>query len=214
MTGVMKRVLDLFLLLASSPIWVPAFCLVAILVRINLGSPIFFRQERAGFGGAPFQILKFRTMMESRDKNGELLPDAERLTTFGKWIRSASLDELPGLINVIRGEMSLVGPRPLPFRYLDRYTPEQNRRHEVPPGVTGWAQINGRNAISWEERFELDVWYVANQSLLLDLRIMARTLEVLFSGRGVTARDHATMPEFLGSAERRGAGESRQVSDC
>jgi sugar transferase EpsL len=160
-----KRVFDLVLTLASAVVWLPILLIVAMVVRWRLGAPVFFRQQRPGLNGQPFQMIKFRSMTDARGANGELLPDAERLPAFGKWLRATSLDELPELFNVLKGDMSLVGPRPLLMQYLPRYTARQARRHEVRPGITGWAQINGRNAISWEEKFELDVWYVENRSL-------------------------------------------------
>lgn len=195
----MKRLFDIVLVLLAAPLWVPVLLLAALLVRLKLGSPVLFRQERPGWQGRPFPLLKFRTMTDARDAEGELLPDAERLTPFGRRLRSTSIDELPELLNVLRGEMSLVGPRPLLMRYLPRYTPEQARRHEARPGLTGWAQINGRNAISWEEKFRLDVWYVDHQSLALDVRILLSTLKKVIVREGISAAGDATMPEFMGS---------------
>jgi lipopolysaccharide/colanic/teichoic acid biosynthesis glycosyltransferase len=185
------------LLLLLSPILV----ITAILVRIRLGSPIFFRQQRPGLHGMPFMLVKFRSMTDTRDAEGNLLPDAERLPRFGKMLRSTSLDELPELWNVLRGEMSFVGPRPLLMRYLERYSPEQARRHEVRPGITGWAQVNGRNAVDWPERFALDVWYVDNLSLLLDIRILLKTVGAIVKREGVSQEGHATMQEFMGNEE-------------
>ncbi|WP_020676308.1 sugar transferase [Geopsychrobacter electrodiphilus] len=179
--------------------FLPIIVMLIMLVRIRLGSPVFFRQVRPGLDGQPFQIYKFRTMTSDRDGLGRLLPDLKRLTKFGQFLRSFSLDELPGLINVIKGEMSLVGPRPLLMEYLDRYTPEQARRHEMRPGITGWAQVNGRNAISWEEKFKLDVWYVDNQSLWLDMKILWMTLAKVFKRDGISHAGEATMTEFMGS---------------
>jgi sugar transferase EpsL len=173
----------------------PILAVVALLVRITLGRPIFFRQKRPGLGGEPFDLIKFRTMQEGKGS------DAERLTTVGRFLRSSSLDELPELWNVLRGEMSLVGPRPLLVEYLDRYTPEQARRHEMKPGLTGWSQVNGRNAISWVEKLALDVWYVDHWSLWLDLRILALTPRAVLTGRGVTAPGSATVPEFGGTSQ-------------
>jgi len=195
-----KRCLDLLLLLASGPVWLPALALTALLVRAFMGRPVVFRQPRPGRHGRIFQLRKFRTMTDARDRQGNLLPDAQRLTAFGRWLRATSLDELPELYNVLRGDMSLVGPRPLLVQYLPRYSPEQARRHEVPPGLTGWAQVHGRNAVSWEERFRLDVWYVDHRSLGLDLRILARTLGLVLFRRGIPAPGEATMPEFRGPA--------------
>jgi len=165
-------------------------------VRRELGRPVLFRQVRPGLHGKPFMMYKFRTMTEERDAEGRLLPDEKRLTSFGAWLRSWSLDELPELFNVLKGDMSLVGPRPLLMEYLDRYTPEQFRRHEVKPGITGWAQINGRNAISWEEKFKLDVWYVDNWSLWLDMKIIALTFWKVIKREGINQPGHATMEEF------------------
>ena len=174
-------------------------CLVlALLVRWRLGSPVIYRSRRPGRNAELFTLLKFRTMTDERDATGDLLPDEDRLTEFGRLLRSTSLDELPELINVLAGHMSLVGPRPLLPRYLDRYTQEQARRHDVRPGITGLAQIRGRNAISWEDRLSLDVWYVDNRSMALDLKILIETIGNVFSRRNVSAPGHATMPEFLG----------------
>jgi lipopolysaccharide/colanic/teichoic acid biosynthesis glycosyltransferase len=188
----MKRFLDLFLVLLTAPIWLPVLAVVALAVRLALGRPVFFRQARAGKGGREFLLCKFRSMRAGAGT------DAERLTRFGCGLRASSLDELPELFHVIRGEMSLVGPRPLPVRYLPRYTPEQARRHEVRPGLTGWAQVHGRNALTWEEKFRLDVWYVDHRSLWLDLRILAMTAWQVARGRGISAEGQATMAEFLG----------------
>ena len=195
-----KRLFDLTVLLLLAPFWIPLLVLVAFCNRIALGKPIVFQQIRPGKGGRPFRIVKFRTMSESRDAQGALLPDEQRLTPFGKFLRATSLDELPEILNVIRGEMSLVGPRPLLMQYLRLYTPRQARRHDVLPGITGWAQVNGRNALSWEQKFELDVWYVENRSLWLDLRILALTVVRLFSREGINAPGHATAPFFEGTA--------------
>jgi len=195
-----KRILDLALVVATAPFWLPLLVATAILVRIQLGAPIFFRQPRPGLHGRTFELIKFRSMSNARDAAGNPRPDAERLGSFGRWLRSTSLDELPELLNVLRGEMSLVGPRPLLIQYLDRYTPEQRRRHEVRPGLTGWAQINGRNALSWEERFALDVWYVDHRTLRLDLRILFATFSQVLGRRNVSAPGQATMPEFFPSA--------------
>lgn len=173
--------------------------LLALLVRTKLGSPVFFRQTRPGLHGKPFEMVKFRTMTDARDAQGELLPDSERLPPFGRFLRSSSLDELPELWNVLKGEMSLVGPRPLLMEYLPLYTPQQYRRHEVRPGVTGWAQVNGRNAISWEEKFALDVWYVENQSFWLDVKILLLTVKKVLVKDGISAAGEATMTKFTGS---------------
>lgn len=194
----MKRLLDVVLILIAMPIWVLAMLLLMLTVRLKLGSPIFFTQARPGLHSRPFTLLKFRTMNDARDAHDQLLPDAERLTDFGRLLRSTSLDELPELINVLRGEMSLVGPRPLLMQYLPRYTPRQARRHEVKPGVTGWAQVNGRNALTWEQKFALDVWYVSHRSLALDVRILCLTLWQVAKRKGISRDGHATMSEFLG----------------
>jgi lipopolysaccharide/colanic/teichoic acid biosynthesis glycosyltransferase len=172
---------------------------IAWRVQKELGKPVLFRQVRPGLNGKPFVMYKFRTMTEERDAEGRLLPDEKRLTPFGCFLREYSLDELPEFFNVLRGEMSLVGPRPLRMEYLDRYTPEQARRHEVKPGITGWAQVNGRNALPWEEKFKLDVWYVDNWTIWLDLKILWLTLVKVLRREGISAHGHATMPEFKGS---------------
>ena len=189
----MKRALDLAVVLLLAPFWLPLLAVVALLVRLKCGSPIFFRQPRPGWHGRPFTLLKFRTMHETPE------PDSERLTPFGKWLRATSLDELPELFHVLAGEMSLVGPRPLLMQYLPRYSPRQARRHEVRPGLTGWAQVRGRNALSWEEKFELDVWYVEHQTLWLDLQILILTLQTVLRRQGISAPGSATAPEFFGS---------------
>jgi len=194
-----KRLFDLVVLLLTAPLWLTALGAVAVSVRLNLGRPVLFRQPRPGRHGRVFELVKFRTMTDARDPHGTLLPDAQRLTRFGRWLRSTSLDELPEVLNVLRGEMSLVGPRPLLVQYLDRYSPEQARRHEVLPGLTGWVQVKGRNALSWEEKFRLDVWYVDHHSLWLDLRILVLTVWQVLRRHGVSAPGDATMPEFMGS---------------
>jgi sugar transferase EpsL len=180
----------------------PIFLVVAVVVRWKLGSPVLFRQQRPGLRAVPFTALKFRTMTGGLDARGNLLPDAERLTPVGSWIRSHTLDELPQLWNVLRGEMSLVGPRPLLVQYVERYTPEQARRHLVKPGITGLAQISGRNAISWEEKFALDTWYVDHKSLSLDITIMLKTILRLLKRDGISQAGHATMSEFMGTSKR------------
>jgi lipopolysaccharide/colanic/teichoic acid biosynthesis glycosyltransferase len=195
----MKRLLDLLLLLLSSPIWVPLLALTAGIVFIRMGPPLFFRQERAGKAGRPFRLVKFRTMTEARDGEGNLLPDAQRLPAFGAFLRGTSLDELPEIWNILRGDMTLVGPRPLPLRYVPRYSPEQARRLEVLPGLTGLAQIKGRNDLGWEERFRLDVWYVDHRSLWLDLVILGRTLLAVLRREGIAADGEVTMSEFTGT---------------
>lgn len=205
----LKRAFDLsfstLLIIASSPL----LAAIALAARISLGRPILFRQQRPGLHGKPFTLLKFRTMTDARDAEGRLLPDARRLTSFGRFLRATSLDELPELFNVLRGEMSLVGPRPLLVQYLDRYTSEQMRRHEVLPGITGWAQVNGRNALTWEEKFALDVWYVDNWSLWLDIKILAMTLVNVLRREGINHPGCATMEEFQGNRGIQQPGERR-----
>ena len=194
-----KRAFDLFLVLGALLLLWPLLLALAALVWLRHGWPVFFCQQRPGLGGCPFLLAKFRTMNQARDAQGNLLPDAQRLTRFGRFLRSTSLDELPELLNVLRGDMSLVGPRPLLMEYLPRYTPEQARRHEVRPGITGWAQVNGRNNIPWEEKFKLDVWYVDHRSLWLDLKILALTVIHVFQRKDISAAGHTTMPKFTGS---------------
>lgn len=194
-----KRLLDLALTIPALILLTPFFVLLVCLVRFKLGTPIFFFQQRPGLHGRSFIIYKFRTMTDAHDAQGNLLPDEDRLTRFGQFLRSTSLDELPELINVFTGEMSLVGPRPLLMRYLDRYTPEQKRRHEVKPGLTGWAQINGRNATLWTEKFAQDVWYVDHQSLELDLKIIALTAWKVVKREGISEQGHVTASEFMGT---------------
>lgn len=197
----MKRIMDVSAALIGLILLSPLLLIIAFLVRFKMGSPVLFRQLRPGFHGKPFAMLKFRTMLDKRDVCGKLLPDERRLPRIGGFLRSTSLDELPGLMNVLRGDMSLVGPRPLLMEYLDRYTPEEARRHEVKPGITGWAQVNGRNAISWEEKFQLDVWYVDHQSLWLDLKILWMTVFKVIRRQGISKDGQATMPEFQGSPD-------------
>ena len=194
-----KRLLDLAFTIPGLLAISPVFIIVALLILARIGRPVFFRQERPGLNARPFSLYKFRTMTDGRDEDGALLPDAQRLTPFGRFLRATSLDELPELFNVLKGDMSLVGPRPLLMRYLDRYTPEQFRRHEMPPGLTGWAQVNGRNALSWEEKFELDVWYLDHWSLWLDVKILALTLWKVLKREGISQAGHATMEEFMGT---------------
>lgn len=201
-----KRVFDLIAVMLTAPLWLPLLGVLAVLVRIKLGSPVFFRQKRPGHREAIFELIKFRTMTGERGADGQLLPDAKRLTPFGQWLRSTSLDELPELINVLKGEMSLVGPRPLLVQYLSRYTPEQRRRHEVPPGLTGWAQVNGRNALSWEDKFRLDVWYADHRSLWLDIRVLFRTVWQVIARENISAPGDATMPEFRPERPERAEG--------
>lgn len=194
-----KRLFDLTVGGAAVLLLSPLLLAIALAVRLRLGAPVLFRQIRPGLHGRPFTLYKFRTMTDARDPSGRLAPDAERLTAFGRLLRATSLDELPELLNVIRGDMSLVGPRPLLMQYLERYTPEQARRHEVRPGITGWAQINGRNALTWERKFELDVWYVDHRSASLDLRILAITAWKILRREGISEVGHATAREFTGS---------------
>jgi lipopolysaccharide/colanic/teichoic acid biosynthesis glycosyltransferase len=194
----MKRVFDCLLAaLALLLLCLPLLCLTW-LVRRKLGSPVFFRQTRPGMNGKPFNMVKFRTMTDARGSDGQLLPDADRLTAFGRFLRASSLDELPELWNVLKGDMSLVGPRPLLMEYLPLYSPEQARRHEVRPGITGWAQVNGRNALSWEEKFKLDVWYVGHRSLWLDIKILWLTVRKVLVREGISAAGEATMSKFTG----------------
>jgi sugar transferase EpsL len=193
-----KRTFDLVCSLSLLLVTLPIIGVTAWLVRRKLGSPVLFKQQRPGLHGKPFYIYKFRTMTDERDENGELLPDEVRLTRFGRLLRKLSLDELPQLFNVVKGDISLVGPRPLLMEYLPRYTSRQARRHEVRPGITGWAQVNGRNAISWEEKFELDVWYVENQSFWLDVKILWMTFFKVLRSEGISKEGHATMTKFMG----------------
>lgn len=199
----MKRVFDFILALCGFLALALPLVVLIWLVRRKLGSPVFFRQVRPGLYGKPFEMVKFRTMTSECGPDGQLLPDTERLTPFGRWLRATSLDELPELWNVLRGEMSLVGPRPLLMEYLPLYTPEQARRHEVRPGITGWAQVNGRNAISWADKFALDVWYVDHHSLWLDVQILWRTVRKVLVRDGISAPGDATMPKFEGFHENK-----------
>lgn len=194
----MKRVFDFVLTICGLLLLSPFILLLMLLVRFSLGAPIFFTQVRPGLNGKSFRMVKFRTMTDARGINGQLLPDADRLTDFGRFLRAASLDELPELWNVLKGEMSLVGPRPLLVEYLPLYSAEQARRHEVRPGITGWAQVNGRNAISWEEKFKLDVWYVDNRSLWLDFKILWLTILRVVCKSGINQEGHVTMEKFCG----------------
>lgn len=194
-----KRIFDSIVSATLLCLLTPIFLIIACLIKLNIGSPIFFRQTRPGFNGQPFEILKFRTLLNKKNRAGELLPDDQRITRFGRILRATSVDELPELWNVLKGEMSLVGPRPLLINYLSLYTQEQMRRHEVKPGITGWAQINGRNSISWEEKFKFDIWYVTHHSFLLDLYILGITLKKVLLQTGITANDQSTMPFFTGN---------------
>ena len=197
----MKRCLDVILSSAVLLAALPLFLLSAFCILVCMGRPLVFMQHRPGLKGKLFEMVKFRTMTDERGPDGQLLADKDRLPPFGRWLRASSLDELPELWNVLKGEMSLVGPRPLLVEYLPLYTPEQARRHEVRPGITGWAQVNGRNSISWEEKFKLDVWYVDNQSLWLDLKILWLTVKKVLVHDGISAQGDATMPKFTGSPE-------------
>ena len=196
-----KRIFDLVISLPAFIFLSPLMAFIAILVRIRLDSPVLFRQKRPGLHGKTFTLYKFRTMTNERDVQGNVLPDSERIPSFGRFLRNTSLDELPELFNVLRGDMSLVGPRPLLMQYLDRYTPEQARRHDVKPGITGWAQVNGRNAISWEDKFKLDVWYVDHQSFRLDLKIIRLTVWAILKGEGINQPGQATVEYFKGQQD-------------
>lgn len=199
MTDLVKRLLDIIIAAAALVLLSPVLLLLAWQIRRKLGTPVLFRQVRPGRGGIPFVMYKFRTMRDAEDKNGRPLPDAERLTPFGRKLRAASLDELPELLNVLKGDMSLVGPRPLLMEYLPLYNAEQRRRHLVRPGITGWAQVNGRNAISWPEKFRLDVWYVENRSLLLDIKILFLTVKKVLDRSGINSEGEATAAKFTGN---------------
>lgn len=194
-----KRFFDILVVLLALPLVLPVFLIAALMVSIKLGSPIFFSQMRGGYGGTRFRLWKFRSMTDARDANGALLPDADRLTPFGKFLRSSSLDEMPCLWNVIRGDMSIVGPRPFIADYLDLYSPEQMRRHDARPGITGWAQVNGRNSLSWEEKFDLDLWYVDHRSFWIDLRILWLTARKVVVREGINQEGEATAPRFTGT---------------
>ncbi len=197
-SALVKRAFDVVVAGSALVLLSPVLAAAAVAVRVTMGSPVLFRQQRPGRHGVPFELLKFRTMSERRGRDGALLPDAERLTAVGRFLRRTSLDELPELVNVVKGEMSLVGPRPLLMEYLPLYSPEQARRHAVRPGLTGWAQVNGRNDQSWEDRFALDCWYVDHWTLRLDLEIIRRTVGAVLSGRGVSEGGHATRTNFTG----------------
>lgn len=193
-----KRLFDLMVSVSASILLLPVLAVLGLIVRFRLGAPVLFRQVRPGRNGRPFTIYKFRTMTNARDASGDLLPDAQRLPRFGQFLRACSLDELPEMFNVFKGDMSLVGPRPLLMQYLVRYNPTQMRRHEVLPGLTGWAQVNGRNAVTWDEKFDFDVWYVDNMSFALDFKILMLTVKKVFTREGISAGGHATMVEFVG----------------
>ncbi len=207
---VLKRIVDILVSGILLILFSPLMLVLAILIRSNMGSPVFFTQNRPGLNERIFTLRKFRTMHDAIGADGQPLPDSERLTALGLFIRKTSLDELPQLINVFLGDMSLIGPRPLLVQYLPLYNQTQKRRHEVRPGITGWAQVNGRNAISWEERFELDVWYVDNCSLMLDLQIVLKTIKAVFKREGISQQGHATMPFFEGSD---GASQAQMPGD-
>lgn len=195
----MKRLFDILASLFALIVFWPVALIIALQVHRKLGSPVIFKQIRPGKDGKPFEMLKFRTMRDAVDADGNPLPDSERMTSFGSFLRSSSLDELPELWNVLKGDMSLVGPRPLLMEYLPLYSPEQYRRHEVRPGISGWAQVNGRNALSWEEKFKLDVWYVDNRSFWLDIKVIYLTLKKVAIREGISAEGEVTMPKFTGS---------------
>ena len=199
MVVMLKRLFDFVAALSVLLLLSPVIAIVAWKIRKNLGSPVLFRQVRPGKEGRPFEMVKFRTMRDANDEDGNPLPDEQRMTPFGNWLRSTSLDELPELWNVVKGDMSLVGPRPLLMEYLPLYNPEQYRRHEIRPGITGWAQVNGRNAISWDEKFKLDVWYVNNQSFWLDIKILWLTVKKVLVRDGISAEGEATMSKFTGT---------------
>lgn len=206
----MKRIFDILFALFLLIITLPVLCVVALFVRLMLGSPIIFKQKRPGLNEKIFSIYKFRTMTSKKDVSGELLPDEVRLTKFGKFLRSTSLDELPQLWNVLKGDLSFVGPRALLVEYLPLYNDLQKKRHLVKPGITGWAQVNGRNAISWEEKFDLDVWYVENHSVWLDFKILWRTALIVFKRSGVQSEGHVTMPKFTGTAATQSSEKNQE----
>ena len=203
----MKRFFDILVSLILLLLFFPVLSLIYLLVVLNLGSPVFFKQKRPGLNGKSFEMIKFRSMRNSIDEIGNALPDSERLTFFGVKLRTSSLDELPGLWSVFKGDMSLVGPRPLLLQYLSLYSEEQKRRHDVRPGITGWAQVNGRNAISWEDKFKYDIWYVENQSFWLDLKILILTVKKVLIKEGISAGNHVTMPFFTGSDNKENRSE-------
>ncbi|WOX05447.1 sugar transferase [Microbulbifer pacificus] len=198
----LKRIFDIFSSALGLLLFAPVIALIAWQIRRKLGIPVLFRQVRPGLNGRPFEMVKFRTMRDAVDATGGLLPDSERMTPFGSFLRSSSLDELPELWNVLKGDMSLIGPRPLLMEYLPLYSPEQYRRHEVRPGISGWAQVNGRNALSWDEKFNLDIWYVDNRSFFLDMKIICLTIKKVLLRDGITAEGEATMPKFEGKLDK------------
>ncbi len=197
----MKRWFDICVSLVLLTLFLPLFFIIAILIRFKLGKPVIFSQVRPGLHGKPFILYKFRSMINEKDEKGGFLPDADRMTRFSHFLRKSSLDELPELINVLKGDMSLVGPRPLLMQYLERYTKDQARRHDIKPGITGWAQVNGRNAIGWEEKFKMDIWYVDHHSLKLDLKILILTLIRVYQQDGIHQKGHATAEEFMGNSD-------------
>jgi len=204
-----KRLIDLAAVLIAAPCAGPVWAVLFTAIRLKNGKPVLFKQLRPGFGGKPFRLIKFRTMSDLCNERGVPLPDEDRVTRLGAWLRRTSLDEVPTLWNVLTGDMSLIGPRPLLMQYLERYSPYQARRHEVKPGITGWAQVNGRNALSWEEKFKLDVWYVDHVSFWLDMKILWMTLWKVLKREGISAEGHATMPEFMGSECAEGQASHR-----
>ena len=208
-----KRILDLVITVPGLILISPLILILTVLVRVQHGSPVLFSQVRPGYQGKLFTLRKFRTMSDTRDSQGNLLPDEERLTPLGRFLRASSLDELPELINILKGEMSLIGPRPLLVQYLERYSPEQARRHEVLPGMTGWAQVNGRNAITWEDKFRLDVWYVDHWSLILDIKILGQTFIKVIKREGISQPGHATAEEFLGNADLVELGREKETQE-
>ena len=197
----MKRLTDVIISVAGLVLLAPVLIFLATLIKINLGSPVFFKQVRAGKGAKPFMIFKFRTMLNTTESNGHLLPDQERITPFGSFLRRSSLDEFPELWNVLKGDMSLVGPRPLLMEYLPLYSAKERRRHDMRPGITGWAQVNGRNGISWEDKFKYDIWYIENHSFWLDAKIVLITIKKVLMREGVSAAGEATMPKFTGNKQ-------------
>ena len=195
----MKRVFDIICSMVGLVVFLPVLCVASIAIRVKLGSPVFFTQIRPGLNGEPFKLIKFRTMSDKKGKDGLPLPDEKRMTKLGKLLRSTSIDELPELVNVLKGDMSIVGPRPLLMEYLPLYSKEQSRRHEVRPGITGWAQVNGRNNVDWQERLAMDVWYIDNRSFLLDLKIICLTVSQVLTRRGISENGHVTMSKFRGN---------------
>ena len=202
MNRILKRIIDITASFVGLLLLSPVLLITSIMVRLKLGSPVLFKQQRPGLNGKPFYMYKFRTMTDGKDAEGNLLPDEQRLPKFGQMLRSTSLDELPELLCVLKGDMSLVGPRPLMMKYLPRYTAEQFRRHQAKPGITGWAQVNGRNAVGWEDRFKLDVWYVDNWNVWLDIKILFKTVMAVFQREGIVEEGSVTMTEFMGTEQQ------------